>query len=138
MKILSSNKVKMIIGILILLLLTACSTNTDTGIYTQQEVQTGTIVTTKRVIIKPEPIKPRGNFGVSIGSGGHSGVYGAVDILTLGNFLGIKRKDKVMQEIIIKRPNGKLVAVTQPCSSPFNQGDNIKIVKRGAQARVIH
>ncbi len=117
--------------------LSACS-NTDNRVNRLQEVQMGTVVATKRIIIKPEPVKPHGNIGVSVGSGGHSGIYGAVDILTLGSLLGIKKKDKVMQEIIIKRPNGKFVAVTQPIASLFKKGDRVKIIQRGNKAQVIH
>jgi len=42
-----------------------------------------------------------------------------------------------MQEIIIKRPNGTLVAVTQPYGKIFNQGDRVQIIQRGKEARVI-
>ena len=63
---------------------------------------------------------------------------GAVDILTLGSFFGIKKKDKIMQEIIVKRPNGTLVAVTQPYNTSFHQDDKVRIIKRGSEARVVH
>ena len=123
--------------IALLSLITSC-TNNDKRIYTLQEVQSGSVVAVKRVVIKPEPIKPRGNIGVSVGSGGHAGLYGAVDILTLGSFFGIKKKDKIMQEIIVKRPNGTLVAVTQPYSTSFHRNDKVRIIKRGSEARVVH
>ena len=78
----------------LLSLFTACSNQkyNDQRIYTLQEVQSGTVVAVKKVVIKAEPVKPHGNVGVSIGSGGHAGFYGAVDILTLGSLLGIKKK----------------------------------------------
>jgi len=126
-------------SVTLLSLFTACSSqNNDQRIYTLQEVQSGTVVAVKKVVIKAEPVRPHGNVGVSVGSGGHAGLYGAVDVLTLGSLLGIKKKDKVMQEIIIKRPNGTLVAVTQPYSKIFNRGDKVKIIQRGNEARVIH
>ena len=128
---------QLLMAVALLSLITSC-TNNDKRIYTLQEVQSGSVVAVKKVVLKAEPVKPRGNFGVSVGSGGHAGLYGAVDILTLGNFFGIKRKDKIMQEIIIKRPNGTLVAVTQPYSTSFHQGDKVRIIKRGSEARVVH
>jgi len=119
-------------------LVTSCSSNKDDRIYTLQEIQKGTVVSVKKVVIKAEPIKPHGNLGVSVGSGGHAGLYGAVDVLTLGSLFGVKRKDKVLQEIIIKRPNGTLVAVTQPYTTTFNRGDHVKIIQRSSEVRVIH
>ena len=121
-------------------LITSCTntTNNDKRIYTLQDVQSGSIIAVKKVVLKAEPIKPHGNIGVSLGSGGHAGFYGAVDILTLGSLFGIKRKDKIMQEIIIRRSNGTLVAVTQPYSTSLKRGDKVKIIKRGNEARVIH
>ncbi len=133
--------IKQLITILALIsLITSCTntTNNDKRIYTLQDVQSGSVIAVKKVVLKAEPIKPHGNVGVSLGSGGHAGFYGAVDILTLGSLFGIKKKDKVMQEIIIRRPNGTLVAVTQPYSASFKRGDKVKIIKRGNEARVIH
>jgi len=76
-------------SITLLSLFTACSSqNKDQRIYTLQEVQNGTVVAVKKVVIKAEPVRPRGNLGVSVGSGGHAGLYGAVDVLTLGSLLG--------------------------------------------------
>ncbi len=142
MKYLIKNLMKKIalltISVALITLVTSCSNNKDNRIYTLQEIQKGSVVSVKKVVIKAEPVRPRGNVGVSVGSGGHGGVYGAVDILTLGSLFGIKKKDKVMQEIIIRRPNGILVAVTQPFTKTFNRGDKVKIIQRGNEARVIH
>ncbi len=136
--------IKQLITVLALIsLITSCTNNTtnttnnDKRIYTLQDVQSGSVIAVKKVVLKAEPIRPHGNIGVSLGSGGHAGFYGAVDILTLGSLFGIKKKDKVMQEIIIRRSNGTLVAVTQPYSTSFKRGDRVRIIKRGNEARVI-
>lgn len=133
--------IKQLITVLALIsLITSCTNNTtnnDKRIYTLQDVQNGSVIAVKKVVLKAEPIRPHGNIGVSLGSGGHAGFYGAVDILTLGSLFGMKKKDKVMQEIIIRRPNGTLVAVTQPYSTSFKRGDRVRIIKRGNEARVI-
>lgn len=135
------NKMKiMILQILALVFIssfTACS-NYDNKINSLQEVQSGTIVTVKRIIIRAEPVRPNGNVGVSVGSGGHAGLYGAIDILTLGSIFGIKKQDKIMQKIIVRRSNGSLVSVTQPFTSSFDQGEPVKIIQRKGEARVIH
>lgn len=125
------------LSFLFVIFLTACSNSNNNRVNTLQEVQRGTIVSINQVYIKPKPIKPRGNVGVSVGSGGHSGIYGAIDIMTLGSLLGVKRKGTVMQEVIIKRPNGTLIAVTQPYTTAFHVGEAIKILRRGSEARVI-
>lgn len=133
--------IKQLITVLALIsLITSCTNNTtnnDKRIYTLQDVQNGSVIAVKKVVLKAEPIRPHGNIGVSLGSSGHAGFYGAVDILTLGSLFGMKKKDKVMQEIIIRRPNGTLVAVTQPYSTSFKRGDRVRIIKRGNEARVI-
>lgn len=124
-------------GFILLMFLASCSTNKMKTAQIQ-EVQTGTVVASRQIFVKSNPVKPRGNVGVSVGSGGHAGLYGSVDIFTLGSLMGIRRKDKVMQEIIIRRPNGTLVAVTQPLNRIFKRGEKIRIVKRGNEARVVN
>ena len=47
-------------------------------------------------------------------------------------------KPEVVYEIIVKRDNGEMVAVTQPASVNFNRGDRVKILQREGEARVIH
>jgi len=118
--------------------LSACSNTKSNASSNVKEVQTGTVMALKIIKIAPKPIKPRGEMGVSIGSGGHSGVYGSVDLATIGGLFGAKKKEKRMQEIIVRRSNGSLVAITQPEVEPFFRGDKVKIVHRGNQARVIH
>ncbi len=117
--------------------LSACTPSKNIKAENTSEVQQGIVMAVKRIIVKPEPIQPRGGFGVSVGSGGHSGVYGTVDLATLGGLFGKPKKDKIMQEIIVKRDNGSLVAITQPEKGPFLRGDKVRIVERGNQARVI-
>ncbi len=131
-------KIQQLFFCLLAATLTAACSSTDNRTNKLQEVQSGVVIGVKKVVIKPEPVRPRGNIGVSVGSGGHAGVYGAVDILSIGSLLGIGKKDKVMQEIIIKRPNGELVAVTQPYTTIFKKGERVKIIQRGNQARVTH
>jgi len=121
---------------ILIIFLAGCSNNNSVNTF--QEVQKGSVVAVNQTIIRAKPIRPRANVGVSVGSGGHPGIYGAVDIFTLGHLLGIKRKDKVMQEVIVKRSNGTLVAITQPFNTMFRRGDQIKIVKQDGEARVIY
>lgn len=122
---------------ILLVLLASCSNNPNI-IKKSQEVQTGLVVASRQIFVKPEYKDPQGNIGVSVGSGGHAGIYGSVDIITLGKLMGIRRRTKVMQEIIIRRPNGTLVAVTQPLNRVFRRGEKVRIVRQGNEARVIN
>lgn len=139
-------KVTFIISSLFLLAgLSACSNNAaeknssaPKTIYTVKEVQQGTVVAVNKRIIQPRQYRPNGNIGVSVGSGGHAGIYGAMDILSIGRLLKGPAKPKVINEIIIKRDNGEMVAVTQPATVSFNRGDRVKILQREGEARVIH
>lgn len=119
-------------------LLSACTNNLSQNINSLQEVQKGRVVSVEMIVISPEPVQPRGNIGLSVGSGGHSGIYGAVDIVTLASIVGLKKKNRVIQKIIVKRNNGTLVSVTQPSNNIFKKGDLVKIVQQKNEARVIH
>ena len=104
-----------------------------------QTVEAGTIVSIKTIPVKAEKIDSYGNIGVSVGSGGHSGIYGAFDLATLGKVFRNANKPKTTQQFIIKKTNGELVAITQaPSKEPFKAGDSVKLLLENGQAKVIH
>jgi len=125
-------------SVFLVIWLTGCSNSNEANLSNVKEVQLGTVVSVTLTPIKTKPITPNGGFGVSVGSGGHTGIFGSIDLATIGRFLSAPEKEKMMQEIIVKRDNGSLVAITQPDVAPFRRGDRIKIIHRGNQARVIH
>lgn len=136
------NLVKKVRLFLLLLLLAttlnACSNTNGTNVSNVKEVQQGTVVSVTLTPIKTEPIRPHGGIGITLGSGGYSGIYGSFDLATIGRILSTPAQKPMQQEIIVKRSNGSLVAITQPEKEPFHRGDKIKIVHRGNEARVIH
>ncbi len=119
------------------LTLNACS-STTTNTNTVKEVQTGVVHSVRKRLIQPSRHRPYGNVGVSVGSGGHAGVYGSVDVATIGRLLKGPEKPKAVYEIIVKRDNGDLIAITQPATVAFKRGDRVKILQREGEARVIH
>ena len=118
--------------------LVACSTTNTETTNSIKEVQTGIVQAINKRTIQPVKYRPNGNVGVSVGSGGHAGVYGSVDVATIGRLLKGPAKPRVVYEIIIKRDNGELIAITQPATIAFQRGDKVKILQRGGEARVIH
>ena len=124
-----------ILGMLLSIHLLGCSNKPATS--NVQKVETGTVVSAKRIIIQPKPVQPNANVGVSVGTGGHAGVYGSVDVATIGRILS-RPKPRIMQEVIVRRDNGSLVAITQIEMEPFYKGDKVKILLRGNQAKVVH
>ena len=132
-------------SLMLITLFSACSNaTTDTTIKkpktinTQQETQKGTVLAVNKLITQPQPYRPRGNVGVSVGSGGHAGIYGAMDVISIGRLLRGPEKAKVAYKIIVRRDNGKVVAVTQPATTLFNRGDRVRILKQNGEARVVH
>jgi len=125
-----------------ILSLSACSNNktaSTKSITNMQKVETGKIVSIKTIAVKPEEINSYGNIGVSVGSGGHSGVYGAFDLATLGKVFRNATKAKTAQKFIIKKSNGEMIAITQANSKEiFNVGDTVKILLKDGKAKIIH
>lgn len=104
-----------------------------------QKIEAGKIVSIKIIPVKPEKIDSYGSVGVSVGSGGHSGIYGAFDIATLGKVLRNANKPKTTQQFIIQKTNGEMVAITQaPTKETFNIGDSVKLLLENGRAKVIH
>ncbi len=112
------------------------------AISNMQKVETGKIVSIKTIAIQPEKINSYGSVGVSVGSGGHSGVYGAFDLATLGKVFHNATKAKTAQQFIIQKANGEMVAITQPSSQTskeiFKVGDPVKLLLENGKAKVIH
>ena len=135
MKILST----LIPPIIFFLSLTACSSNpANNQLGKLQNVETGTVINVTTVKIIPERINSYGNVGVGIGSGGYRGIFGSVDVGTLARIFRNATGPKIAQEIIVRKTNGEVVAVTQASKTLFKQGDRVKILLRKGQAEVIY
>jgi len=104
-----------------------------------KNVETGTIISMSNIAIEPEKINSYGSVGVSVGSGGHSGVYGAFDLATLGKVFRNATKPKTAQRFIIKKTNGEMIAITQaPSKEIFKVGESVKLFLENGKAKVIH
>ncbi|MCF6190638.1 MAG: hypothetical protein L3J51_09170 [Cocleimonas sp.] len=129
-------------SLFILISLSACSSNktaNTSNITNMQKIEMGKIISVKTVAVKPEDINSYGNVGVSVGSGGHSGVYGSVDLATIGKLYRNATKPSTAQQFIITKANGETVAITQPSSKEvFKIGDSVKILLEDGKAKVIH
>ena len=130
------------LSLFILISLSACSNNktaNTTNIKNMQKIEMGKIISVKTVAVKPEDINSYGNVGVSVGSGGHSGVYGSVDIATIGKLYRNATKPSTAQQFIVTKDNGETVAITQANSKEvFKAGDSVKIFLENGKAKVIH
>ncbi|MEH6457193.1 MAG: hypothetical protein V7749_12760, partial [Cocleimonas sp.] len=117
-----SSKTIMVIATLgIVLGLSACSNNapkkpkykTIQTLNNQQQVETGTVVSVRTIQVKPDANKsygsPYGNVGVSASSGGFRGIYGSIDLATLGRLFKGATATKTAQEIIVKKSTGETV-----------------------------
>ena len=117
-------------------------TSSNKSISNMQKVEIGKIVSIKTIAIQPEKIDSYGSVGVSVGSGGRSGLYGAFDLATLGKVFRNANKPKTAQRFIIRKSNGEMVAITQPFSQAskevFKIGDSVKILLENGKAKVIH
>jgi outer membrane lipoprotein SlyB len=124
--------------------LSACSNNKSAtssagAVENMQKVEMGTIISVKTITLKPEEINSYGNVGVSVGTGGSSGVYGSVDLATIGKLYRNATKPTTAQQFIIKKENGETVAITQPASKEvFKIGDAVKLLIQDGKAKVIH
>jgi outer membrane lipoprotein SlyB len=123
--------------------MSACSNNKTSSatsiVENMQKVETGTIVSVKTIALKPEEINSYGNVGVSVGTGGSSGVYGSVDLATIGKLYRNATKPTTAQQFIIKKSNGETVAITQEKSrEEFKIGDAVKLLIKDGKAKVIH
>ena len=124
--------------------LSACSNKTAENpktIQTEnlQKVELGKVVSVKTIQIQAERSyrRPYG-VGVSASSGGHRGIYGSIDLATIGGLFKESNDPENVQEIIVKKNSGEIVAITQKHSESFKQGDSVKIVIRNGIAKVIH
>jgi outer membrane lipoprotein SlyB len=128
--------------IVLVISLSACSINQNASTQTidnMQKVEIGTIVSIKTVALKPEEINSYGNVGVSVGSGGHSGIYGGVDLATIGKLYRNATKPTTAQQFIITKNSGETIAITQLASKEvFRIGDSVKMVLQGGKAKVFH
>lgn len=133
---------RILLFIIISISLSACSNNqkVSTGaIENIQKIEIGKIVSVKTVPLNPEKINSYGNVGVSVGSGGHGGVYGSVDLSTLGKLYRNATKPTTAQQLIIIKANGETVAITQATSKEsFKIGDSVKLLLQNGKAKVIH
>ncbi|HFC93513.1 MAG TPA: hypothetical protein ENJ51_11950 [Leucothrix mucor] len=100
-----------------------------------QKVEQGTITQIKKIAIARDSNPLGSSIGVSVGSGGHAGVYGAFD---MGRIFSAMTKPTHQLELIVKKQKGGFVAVTQPLGGNFKVGDNVKILLRNGLAVVQH
>ncbi|MEE9445795.1 MAG: hypothetical protein V3V19_09040 [Cocleimonas sp.] len=127
--------------------LIACSSNKTTSnrnisesqLGVSTKVETGIVLSVKTINLKgSNDKKSYGNVGVSVGTGGNAGLYGTVDVATIGRFFSSIDKPTTAQEIIIKKENGDTVAITQATKAQFKKGDKIKVLLRSGKSVVIH
>jgi len=146
-----STKFVLVIAALGLILgLSACSNNvpnkpkpkTINTLNNQQQVELGTVVAVRTIQIKPDANRsygsPFSNIGLSASSGGFRGIYGSINLATLGRLFKNTSAAETAQEIIVKKNNGETVAITQVFKENFKQGDAVKILIRNGNAQVIH
>jgi outer membrane lipoprotein SlyB len=128
---------KFLASILICFSLAACTANTSSTnpMGNIQKVEQGTITQIKKIATTKDSNPLGSTIGVSVGSGGHAGVYGAFDI---GRFFSAMTKPTHHLELIVKKQKGGFVAVTQPLGGNFKVGDRVKILLRNGLAVVQH
>lgn len=100
-----------------------------------QTVEVGMITRVKKIPTKNTSGSLGSRVGVSVGSGGHAGVYGTFDV---GKIFSALSTPAYQLELTIKKQNGALVAITQPLAGHFEVGDNVKILLRNGRAVVEH
>ena len=128
---------KFLASILICFSLAACTANTAStnNMGNIQKVEQGTITQIKKIATTKDSNPLGSSIGVSVGSGGHAGVYGAFDI---GRVFSAMTKPTHQLELIVKKQKGGFVAVTQPLGGNFKVGDKVKILLRNGLAVVQH
>lgn len=122
---------------LICLSLAGCTANTasTSTISNIQKVEQGTIIQIKKIVTIKDANPLGSSIGVSVGSGGHAGVYGAFDI---GRVFSALTQPTHALELIVKKQKGEIVAITQPLGGKFKTGDKVKILLRNGVAVVQH
>ena len=100
-----------------------------------QKVELGTITGLKTVATTKNTDSLNSSVGVSVGSGGHTGIYGAIDISKI--FAALNKPAKQL-ELLIKKQNGDFITITQPLGGNFKVGDKVKILLRNGLAVVQH
>jgi outer membrane lipoprotein SlyB len=100
-----------------------------------QKVERGTITQVKKIAITKDSDSLGSTIGVSVGSGGYAGIYGAFDITKIFSAMN---KPAQQLELIVRKQNGEFVAITQPLGGNFKVGDKIKILLRNGLAVVQH
>lgn len=134
----------------LVLSLSACSNNppkkktkykTIQTLNQQQKVEYGTVIAARTFKINADnqnaSVSPYGNIGVAASSGGFRGIYGSIDLATIGRLFNKAQSTKTAQEIIVKKNTGETVSITQVQKQNFKQGDKVKIVIRNGNAEVI-
>ncbi len=114
----------------------ACSSTNSNTWADGQGAQTGTVLAVKATYIKPETLHP--SIGVSIGSGGYSGVYGGFDVGNVVRAVRDAKSPSYRQIITVRQSDGKTVAITQISRQVFKPGEPVKLILVNGEARVIH
>ncbi len=130
---------KILLLMLICYFISACSSTSSTNDALTgriQKVELGIITQVKKIPVTQNTEASLGSsVGVTIGSGGHTGVYGAFDI---GKIVSALNKPTHQLELMIKKQNGTFVVITQPLGGHFKVGDKVKILLRNGLAVVQH
>jgi len=100
-----------------------------------QKVELGVITQLKTVATRRDSNPLGSSVGVSVGSGGHAGLYGAFDV---GKIFSALSTPSHQLELVIKKQNGAFIAITQPLTDNFKVGDKVKILLRNGLAIVQH
>ena len=124
---------KMLCSLLIFFFISACASNTTPIVGNIQKVEVGTITQLKEIPIKDESDSSSTSVGVSVGSRGHAGIYGAFDI---GKIFSALNKPTKQLELMIKKQNEELIAITQPLGGNFKVGDKVKFFLRNGRTVV--
>lgn len=124
--------VRILLSGLLVVLLTACSANSPTQTTKTQpkNIELGTIIQLKKVSTANDSDLLGSSVGVSIGSGGHRGLYGSFD---LGKLFSVLTKPAKQLALMVKKQNGEIVAITQPLNTHLKVGDEVKIVRRNGR-----
>lgn len=134
----------------LILVLNACSNSTNTGntvnvqnLNQQQQIETGQVLSVRNVVVNSDSQNSNNNNNVinSIGavanSSGLNGIFGSVDVLSLGRMIANNSNStENAQEITVRKNNGQTVAITQVSNEKFSPGEYVKILVNNGKALV--
>lgn len=128
--------------------LSACSNNQPTQPQQQkyktiqtmnqpQRVETGKVIAVSDVTPARQNLSPFSHIGISASSSGFRGIYGAINLASLGHLLNHGKSGAKTQQIIVKKANGETIAITQLAQQTLKKGDTVNILQRHGKTHVI-